>query len=72
MEETPDDYVKITITVDRGILERCRKRLDNMGMSDSWFVGICMEDYARGHFRIIDGEVEDIRKVSRENNKLSS
>lgn len=69
MVEKPDDFVKIVIEVDRDILENCRGRLSRMGMTDSWFVGICMDDYSKGHFRIIDGEVEDIRKVVQCQNK---
>lgn len=60
MEEV---YEKITVEIRKDILPKFRKRLEEIGMGESWFVGMVMEDYVKGHFRIIDGEVEDIRKI---------
>jgi hypothetical protein len=65
MDSEPDSegYVKIAIQVDKSILKDFDEKLDMIGLTRSWFLGICMHDYIKKHFRIIDGEVEDTRRL---------
>lgn len=58
-----EEYVKVIVEIHKEVLPKFRKRLEQIGMGESWFVGMVMEDYVKGRFRIIDGEVEDTRKL---------